>query len=522
MAQPFTKAWMAGQTQARSLLPRVYDAAEGRRAAVNVASTRRVHPAVLKAVETVHPAQTEALARLEAGGACAVVTGQQAGLFGGPLYTVYKAVAAIVNAQALAEETGVPCVPVFWLQNEDHDFEEIRHAEVPDRRGTLHRFSVEATGDGSASVAERRLTDSVQVAMDGLRALVEDAEHGAEAIKALDGYRMGASPDRAFVSWLNALFARFGLLVVNPRHPEIRAAARPLHERAIAEHVEIERVLSQRVEALSAASFRVQVYVRPDAPLSFVHLDGPEGPRHRFERDGSSWRVAGADRTLTDAELKRAHFSTSALLRPVLQDTLLPTVAYVGGPGEIAYFAQLPPLYAHFGIPMPMVVPRARVRVLDAGARRLLDQLGLVPTDLDGDPTTLRARVSEVPEGCPSPDALEAAVVGAFRAALSDLGPALASVDPTLGTAVDKTDQGVVRSVQKLSRRYADALARRDSVTHDRLDRLLERLCPAGAPQERIHSWPAYGARLGVDGFVDAVARAVRPFDGTLVDLGVE
>jgi len=237
------------------------------------------------------------------------------------------------------------------------------------------------------------------------------------------------------------------------------------------------------------------------------------------EREGSGWRVCGSEQVLTDESLLGCAYSTSALLRPILQDTLLPTAAYVGGPGEIAYFAQLPPLYDHFDLPMPMVVPRARFRVVDSGSQRLLDQLGLQVESLDGDVDGLRRGLSTVPDGCPTPEDLEAALISPFQQELDHSGPALQRVDPALKSALSKTEQAVQRSVQKLTRRYADALARRDSVTHERFDRLLLRLRPQGAPQERIHSWPAYGARHGVEGFVDAVVGAVRPFDGELVNL---
>lgn len=519
MSKGFTHAWNSGDRVARDLLAHVHSTSPSRRESVRRASARSVHPAVLDSVQVSHEAQRVHLNLLAAGGACAVVTGQQAGLFGGPLYTVYKAAAAIANAAALTEETGTPCVPVFWLQNEDHDFEEIRHAQVPDRRGESIRFSVEATGSDSQSVSQRSFTDTVGQALDGLRQLLGEEPDWQEAFETLRDYRPGSAPDTAFVVWLEALFGRFGLLVVNPRLGAMVEAARPVHLRSIRQCAEIEQVLSNRVNELEQAGFRAQVYVRPNSPLCFAHPEGLRGSRHRVEREGSDWRVCGSQHVLTDEALLQCAYSTSALLRPILQDTLLPTAAYVGGPGEIAYFAQLPPLYDLFDLPMPMVVPRARFRVVDSGSQRLLDQLGLQVDCLDGDLDGLRRGLSVVPDGFPTPEALEAALTSPFQQELGKAGPVLQQVDPTLNSALSKTQQAVERSIQKLTRRYADALARRDSVTHERLDRLLLRLMPQGAPQERIHSWPAYGARYGVEGFVDAVVGAVRPFDGTLVNL---
>ncbi|MCB9553318.1 MAG: bacillithiol biosynthesis cysteine-adding enzyme BshC [Myxococcales bacterium] len=528
MSASFTAAWLADDPRATALLPRAAADAAGRAAAVAAAAARRVDPAVLEALRARYPddpRRAPHLDALAAGGAACVVTGQQAGLFGGPLYSIHKAAAAIRDAAALAAETGVPCVPIFWLQSEDHDFAEIATACTLDARGAVRAITLPAPEDAAGcSVAARPMG----AAVDEARAALADTLTGlaaADDVTALiEGcYRPERSITEAFGRLIDALFARHGLLVVDPR--ALAAAAAPVHQRAVAEAGPIAAALTARVAALDAAGFAVQVHVRPGAPLSFYHPTGRDGPRHRIEPDADGWRLCGADATVPAAEVAAAladapeKFSTSALLRPILQDTWLPTAAYVGGPGEIAYFAQLPPLYAHFGLPLPLVIHRARFRLIDSTADRLLDQLGLTPEALAAPRHELLARIGGASGAQPDPDALEASLVEPITAALEAFAPHAEALDRGLGKLADKTRDTLVDQSRRLVERYRRALAQSDAVATDRLDRLLARLQPKGGPQERLLGWAWYGARYGIDAFVDAIVAAVIPFDGTLNDL---
>lgn len=515
---PFTPAWLRGEPAATSLLSDGFRRAADRSAAAGRAARRPVDPAVLEALIATTPAQVVARDALARPGTTAVVTGQQAGLFGGPLYTIHKAAAAIVDARALAAETGRPCVPVFWLQNEDHDLEEIATTRVLGSDGGLHAVAFEVPDARPVSVGARRLGPSVDAAFDRVEALLAGLSEAPATTALLRRFYLpDRSPDRAFRDLLDALFADHGLLVVDPRHPALVAAARPVHDRALADAAAIAAALEARADALRAAGFTVQVHVRPGAPLSFVHPDGPDGPRYRADPlpDGS-FRVG--DRAMGADAVARAARSTSALLRPILQDTLLPTAAYVGGPGEVAYFAQLPPLYAAFDLPMPLIVPRASFRVVDEAASRLMEQLGLGPEALGRPRDALLAGLAR-PHGGPDPDALEAALLEPMRSTLAGFAPHAAALDPGLAKATEKSAANLEETARRLVDRYRRALAQADTVSVERLDRLLARLQPDGAPQERVHGWPWFLARYGADRFVTAVLAAVVPFDGTLREL---
>lgn len=527
MSAFFTAAWLADDPAALELLPKAVDAA-ARKQAVEAAAQRSIDPAVLAALRARYAddaARAEHLDALEAGGAACVVTGQQAGLFGGPLYTLHKAAAAIADARALTAETGVPCVPVFWLQSEDHDFEEIATAHVLDASGAVRAITLPSPdGADACSVSALEMGDAVDAPRDALAEALGGLEH-AEAVTALiaDCYRPDRSPTEAFGALIDALFARHGLLVVDPCTAGLPAAAAPIHRRAVEDAEGTAAALIERVAALEAGDFAVQVHVRPGAPLSFWHPEGRGGRRVRIEPTDGGWRVCGAESRIEQAEIERAladdpaRFSTSALLRPLLQDTWLPTAAYIGGPGELAYFAQLPPLYARWKVPFPLVLHRARLRLIDSTAARLLDQLELTPADLVASRPALLTRIGGGGEG--GADALEEALRGPVTAALDAFRPEAEALDRGLAKLVDRTAGSIADQIGRLVDRYRRTLARRDEVTVDRLDRLVARLAPDGAPQERVLNWTWFGARYGIDGIVDAILDAIEPFDGTLRDV---
>ncbi|MFP2926522.1 bacillithiol biosynthesis cysteine-adding enzyme BshC, partial [Pyxidicoccus sp. 3LG] len=355
--------------------------------------------------------------------------------------------------------------------------------------------------------------------------------HADEFLSLLErAYRPEATMAEAFTEALSTIFAEEGLIFLDPRDPRLAPLAAPVHRLAIQEAEAISAALASRVDALSDAGFAVQVHIRPGSPLGFFSPDGPEGPRYRLDPLGpDTWSLVGHPdaKTVTTAELlgwlerEPLRFTTSALLRPLLQDTWLPTAAYVGGPGELAYFAQLEPLYAHAGLPMPLVVPRARFRVLDDRARRWLGKVGLTPDDLSRPREELLARLAarDTTQALEAPEALEARLFGAFAAELDRLDAPLLALDPNLKDALERT-RGTVRvAVSRLTGRYARALARRDGTTAERVDRLRTFLTPNDEPQERVLGLPYYASRIGMRAFTKQVLDACVPFSGALQDL---
>jgi bacillithiol biosynthesis cysteine-adding enzyme BshC len=520
----------------RPLAPEVYRALVAQNAALPTSAARDAH--------------IEALAR----GAAAVVTGQQVGLFLGPLYTIYKAASAVVVARTLAAESGAPVVPVFWLQTEDHDLVEIASASVPGP-GPCETIAAPIDPDNRISIAHHTLPPEVGACIERLEAaLGEGSLAQAHIARLRRHYRAGASWSAAFAGVLAELFAPEGLVMIDPRDPALAAVTAPVHARALMDADRIAAAMVARCGELERAGARVPVHVRPGAPLSFFHPEGAHGPRVRLEAVGQvpATHAEDADTDVAFAEIGSGQlhdraallaalrddprtFSTSALLRPIVQDTLLPTVAYVGGPAEVAYFAQLGPLYRAFDRTPPLVVPRAKFRVTDHRTRKLLDRLGLAPRDAELSEEALLARLR--PPGVDEPgsagrgsaaewqrgviDGTDIArrLLEPFAASHGELAAELADAGPQIARALARTRGTVERAVGKLAAKVERARLYADAERVDAVRRVRAVLAPGGAPQERTLCLAALAARVGDRALIERVLAAIDPFDGTLKEL---
>jgi bacillithiol biosynthesis cysteine-adding enzyme BshC len=458
-------------------------------------------------------------------GAAAVCTGQQTGLFLGPLYTVYKAASTIRLARWLADKWGTPVVPVFWLQTEDHDAAEIAVCHVARGSDEPLTLTIDVADDG-VSVAHRVLPAAVEELLARLGDVLSRTPHGEEHVRCLARhYRPGAGWGQAFAGVLAELYASEGLVVLDPRDPALAPLAAPVHRRALTEARPIARALTERVRSLESSGFRAPVHVREDAPLSFFHPDGPEGPRCRLAAAEGGFVEVGRRHTRTLEELlgvldhSPAAFSTSALLRPILQDTWLPTAAYVGGPAEVAYFAQVAPLYVAFDVPMPIVVPRAQLRLLDATTRRTLARRGLTPAEAcrPFDEVLALARTGAPVE--PGGDRLAQRLVDGVDRVLADIAPLLREAGERGERSLEKTRRSMARSAGKLGRNYDRARLLRDRELVDDVRRAQARLLPCGIPQERFFGLPSFAARYGQRAFIERVLALAAPLRIGIEDL---
>ena len=471
-------------------------------------------PALAEALESQNagyapsPARDAHLRALRAG-APAIVTGQQAGLFLGPLYTLYKAATAI----RLSRSAGA--VPVFWLQIEDHDLAEIAVASVALPRGGTLRLELPAPPE-PVSVAHRALPGGITEILARLADALGTLPHAAPHLERLARhYRAGARYGTAFAGVLAELFSDEGLVLLNPRDPQLARLASPVHRRALTEWREIAR-------ALHASGATESVHVRDDSPLSFFHPDGPQGRRCRLRWEGDRFAEIGGpgahtpDSLLAALEVEPLRFSTSALLRPILQDTWLPTAGYVGGPAEVAYFEQLGPLYDHFGLPRPKVIRRASLRLLEEDDRLRLDRAGLAPADVSLSDDDL---LSRAPRSGGAGEAVTRRLLEAFDGAMAEVLPRLREAGERAERAAAKTRGTVARAVDKLGRNVDKASRLRDQSLVEDLRRLRERLCPDGVPQERLYGVSYYAARYGERAFIERVLAAAEPGDSGTRDL---
>ena len=516
-------SFIAGGTAAAGLLP--FGPVDERdwEAAARLAAGRRLAPGLQDELRRQSgalppsPARDRALDALGRDGVAVVVTGQQVGLFLGPLYTLHKAATAVARARWISDVTGNPCVPLFWIQTEDHDWEEIRRAEV---LGPAGRVSFELPPEPAAlsrvSLAQRVLPPEVDGLATALGQVVAPLPHGSE-VSALVArhYRSGRTPGAAFAGLLAELFAEEGLLILDPRTPAMGQLAAPILRRAIEDHEAIARALADRARELAARGFAEQVHTRPGASLAFFHPRGPAGPRYRLVREGAGFSTPDGPVSLAELlarlDADPLWFSTSALLRPLVQDALLPTAAYLGGPAECSYFAQLPPVYERFGLVLPMIAPRARLRLVDGPARRQLARLGLRPEDVDQSRAELLARVAARSGEVPAAEGLRERLLGGLTRELDALTPLLAGLDAALERNVRRTRETAAFAVERLVIAAERAALSKDRVAVERLDRLLDALRPGGRPQERVDAFPALAARAGPGALVAALVEAARP-----------
>ncbi|MGO9274549.1 MAG: bacillithiol biosynthesis cysteine-adding enzyme BshC [Terriglobia bacterium] len=313
-------------------------------------------------------------------GTFAVVTGQQVGLFSGPVFTLYKALTAVRLAQSLSER-GMPCVPVFWLATEDHDLEEVAQTAALDRADEL----VELRDDGvrpapRCSVGRAVFSDQIITALDRLeKALDAGASRDRLLLDLRACYQPGLAWGQAFGQFVTRLFRRWGVVMVDALDESLHRLSAATYERAIDAAPDLRLRLLARAQALVSAGYHAQVHVGEDSTLLFLAEDGNRTAvhqqGHRFVLEGATGPIE-----LTVGDLKtclRDHpgrFSANALLRPIVQDTLLPTLAYIAGPSELAYHGQSQTLYSSFGRPQPVIFPRASFTLVDTRARRLMEK----------------------------------------------------------------------------------------------------------------------------------------------------
>jgi bacillithiol biosynthesis cysteine-adding enzyme BshC len=416
----------------------------------------------------------------------ALVTGQQAVLFGGPLYVLYKAVAAVKVARLLAEHSGRPVVPVFWVAADDHDFAEVRSVSVLDEAGQIVTIRYIPEHEPVGKPAAHIVLDST------ITALVEELGRALPAGLNRDGlmsrlaecYRPGATLSGAFARLLSSLFP--DLVVLDPSDPALKTLMLPVMSGELRERSPTSRLADQRGKELLAAGYHQQVPVRPGFLNLFLYA---EGQRRALAFDDSQIEVRGAGRYLRLEEALRhlqaqpADWSPGVLLRPLAQDLILPTAAYVGGPSEVAYHAQIAPSYAHFGIPRPALMPRPSLTLVEPAQARALEAEGLTLPDLQEDPQTILGRW--VRESHPEMEAAFARVRGTVEREMKGVEDALGALDPTLRGAADSARGRILHQIEGLQEKATRALKKRDQARADRLRRTRDALLPGGSFQER-------------------------------------
>jgi bacillithiol synthase len=438
------------------------------------------------------------LARL-AGGAVAIVTGQQTGLFSGPAYTFYKAISAIRIAEE-ATSRGTDAVPIFWLATEDHDLAEVNHSDWNTREGLVHYQLLARPEDAARRVGEILLGDEIESIVAAATQTLEgpSADQTAQALR--ESYTRGETYGSAFGKLMSRLLAGRGIIFIDPLDIRLHHLAAPVYLRALDEADSLGDALLARSNELESAGFHAQVKVTRETTLLFYNLDGRREPLRRRNGNFAAGDAEFSLQQLAPALKDRPDaFTPSALLRPIVQDSLLPTAAYVGGPAEIAYLAQSNLIYKQFIGRMPAILPRASFTIVEPPIARFLEQYQLAFRDILAGPQHLRAKMEQkfMPGDLASRfDAGESAL----RDMLTQYDEPLKSLDPTLVDALRASEQKMLHQFTQLKAKVARAINFRSGVLdrHQRI--LLDALHPAGDLQERtLNALPflaAHGTQL--------------------------
>jgi bacillithiol biosynthesis cysteine-adding enzyme BshC len=418
----------------------------------------------------------------------AVVTGQQAGLFGGPLYTLLKAVTAIQLARKVSAAHGIAAIPVFWVEAEDHDWDEVRTARVLDADLALHEITLDnLEGAGTRPVASLVIDDGIGDALAGLEAALPATEFTGDLISRLRmHYRPGQRMGTAFASWLDDLLGRYGLVVFEAADPAAKPLVGALFSRELEAPCRTTHNAKQAGEAMAALGHDPQVQPADDSVALFYMGDGN---RYSIKRREDGYVLGDTVRPHAEVQAEAAahpeRFSPNVLLRPVVQDHLFPTVCYVAGPSELAYQAQLGAIYKDFGVEVPLLYPRANATLLDAAAVRFLEKYNLPLEALQPHDESALNRLleSQLPPGVE--DALDAASEE-IRARLEVLKAAMPAIDPTLVGAADTTLERMQETLKHLHAKIIQASKRKDETLRRQYTRTQALAFPEGHPQERI------------------------------------
>lgn len=459
------------------------------------------------------PAALANAARLEDTRALVAIGGQQAGLFGGPLYTVHKALTILAIARHAEKTLERPVVPVFWIASEDSDLAEVDHTYATDREGKLVSLRMPGAAPAKIPVSRIRLGEAVGPLLDELAGLLPEGDSAREVMADLRAaYTPGRTYPQAFGAWMAHLFGPLGLVLVDPSDVRLKRLAHGLFDTEITNKSPVSSAVMEQTARLTAAGYDPQIDLR-DGYLTLFHQD-PSRDAITITAQGFELKASG--RRFTSAELSALlqsspeSFTPNAVMRPLFQDTIFPTLVVVLGPAETAYFCQLTIAYERLGIPMPVLVPRASLTLVEPKVDRLRIKLGVdLPQLLQRGERVIDdilkkkvppSLVGRIAEGRQTVMALWDGIVTEIDA-----------LDPTLHRTALVGSARTMRQFDFMEKKIAQAARKKNEILREQVERLTAALAPHGGLQERtlcaVPFLAQYGSRI-----LSAAAEAVDPF----------
>ncbi len=427
--------------------------------------------------------------------ALVVVTGQQLGIYGGPLFTIYKTITTILLARKWEQKLNRPVVPVFWLADEDHDFAEIASVGIPGNDG---KIAVELNETGSGiPVSDEIISSSFSALNNELKQLLNETDFTSELWEELENcYRLGGTHISAFAKLLNNWFGKYGLLIVGSHDKNLKFLLGDTFKKSVEKAEKIRHALEVQSRKLEE-SYHRQVLVG-DTNLFLLSEDG----RFKFQLADKNWTVDGLSFTkeelLSLIEESPEKFSPNVFLRPIIQDVLLPTIGYVAGPGELAYYAQMKSFYEEFDMEMPIIFPRLSATLLEAGIDRIMEKLPFELCSYNQRIEDLESKYIELNTTADIDEIFNGWISEIHNVSAGPMNQ-IQAIDSTLKGATGKLLSGFENDVNKLKGRVYRSLKQQEETQLKRIARIKSQIFPDGL-QERsispIYFMNKYGSNI--------------------------
>lgn len=433
----------------------------------------------------------------------AVVTGQQLGILGGPLYTFYKTITAIKLCTQLKEKyEEYNFVPVFWLESEDHDFDEVRVAGILGKENQIVELQYT---DGleeeinRGPVSKNVFNDNINNVINQLKENLRDTEFKKQAIDYIEKiYKKDRTFLDAFSELMFGIFDEYGLVIMDPSDKELKELLKPVFKNELKNFREHTNILVERSAELDDI-YHAQVKVKP---INLFMIE--ENERLLIEPNENEYRLKGKrkkftfDEIMTLADEKPEKFSPNVLLRPICQDYLLPTAFYVAGPGEISYFAQLMPLYDMFNIPAPVIYPRTSITIIEKGVANIFNKFNLTFTDFLFEDNSVFSKVMDTVSEVKIDSVFEEASKN-IELQFDNIRAYLFNVDKTLVDLASKSQERVFQTVEQLKTKAADAEKKKHDTVFRQLAKVTNILYPNQNLQEREINFLYFVNKYGFD-----------------------
>lgn len=440
--------------------------------------------------------QADQLKKLGKEDVLVVVTGQQLGILGGPMFTIYKTMSAILLARRYEKKLGRPVVPVFWLADEDHDFEEIAWAGISGRKD-FTKIHLKEDGNGKP-VADELVTPQIEELKSQIKEELFDTDFSEALWSQINKhYKKGKTHAQAFTGLINEWFAEEGLLIAGSNFTPVKKLLSKEFSASISKADAIYESIEKKSSELEN-DFHRQVM---NGDSNLFYLSETEG-RQKINRAAHGWKAG--DKRWTEAELleeiksRPENFSPNVFLRPVIQDVFLPTLGYVAGPGELAYYGQMKDFYKQFDLQMPAIIPRFSATIIESGISRIVEKL---PFSFCEYGKRIEDLESEFIEQTDTVDIEQ--VFGDWKQELEDSAKAplqvIHEIDPTLDGTVGKTVAGFSNELDKLKGRVYRSIKKQEEIQLNRIEKIKVNLFPDGGLQERAVSPVYFMNKYGVD-----------------------